>query len=232
MTYLESFLLPLYRWVDQNRTALFRFLVIPSVLIAVAFLVPKMFVGNRYPALMLVALLFLVVLIVFLRRPILGLIAIFLVGMFIPFVGPSGLNAAVGVVALMLGLWLLKMMVEERQIRVDPFPSHLTHLYLYSHFDLRSCNRTAALVCQCQARSAGYPTGWIQRLYPLCWGLPVSCPPGAGCGPVASNYLDIYCSGCNLRFWASFGMGIYRSHLPFRLYCWKHVLDVVCGVGI
>jgi len=118
MTYLESFILPLYRWVDQNRTALFRFLVIPSVLIAVAFLVPKMFVGNRYPALMLVALLFLVVLIVFLRRPIFGLIAIFLGGMFIPFVGPSGLNAAVGVVALMLGLWLLKMMMEERQIRL------------------------------------------------------------------------------------------------------------------
>src|ERR1051325_9218975 len=50
-----------------------------------------------------------------LRQPNIGFILVFLGGMFIPFTGPSGLNAATVVVALMLGLWILDMMVVKRQ---------------------------------------------------------------------------------------------------------------------
>jgi hypothetical protein len=56
----------------------------------------------------------------FLRWPSLGLIVASLVGMVIPFVGPSGLNVTIILVALLLGLWLLDMMVRQRQIRLVP----------------------------------------------------------------------------------------------------------------
>jgi hypothetical protein len=44
-------------------------------------------------------------------QPNLGYLFIFIGGMWIPIVGPSNINAAVVVVALMLGLWLWKMLV-------------------------------------------------------------------------------------------------------------------------
>jgi hypothetical protein len=56
----------------------------------------------------------------FLRWPSLGLIVASLAGMVVPFLGPSGLNATVILVALLLGLWLLDMMVRQRQIRLAP----------------------------------------------------------------------------------------------------------------
>jgi hypothetical protein len=55
---------------------------------------------------------------VFLRWPSLGLIVAALAGMVIPFLGPSGLNITMIVVALLLGLWLLDMVVGQRQIRL------------------------------------------------------------------------------------------------------------------
>jgi hypothetical protein len=55
---------------------------------------------------------------VFLRWPSLGLLVAALVGMVIPFVGPSGLNITTILVALLLGLWLLEMVVYQRQIRL------------------------------------------------------------------------------------------------------------------
>lgn len=57
---------------------------------------------------------------IFLRWPPLGLIVAPLAGMIVPFVGPSGLNVTMILVALLLGLWLLDMMVRERQIRLAP----------------------------------------------------------------------------------------------------------------
>lgn len=57
----------------------------------------------------------LAVILVLMKQPSLGFILIFIGGMFVPFSGPSGLNAATLVVALMLGLWILEMLAIKRQ---------------------------------------------------------------------------------------------------------------------
>src|SRR5215204_3330348 len=56
----------------------------------------------------------------FLRWPILGLIIAFVSGLTIPFLGPSGLNASMIFVALLLGLWLLDMVAIQSEIRLVP----------------------------------------------------------------------------------------------------------------
>lgn len=118
MTSFELRFLRLYQWFEENRITLYRFLVVAGLLMIGALLIPRLLLGNRNLALLLAAGLFLVVVIVLLRWPILGIISIFIGGMFIPFIGPSGLNAVVGVIALMLMVWLIKMMMEERQVRL------------------------------------------------------------------------------------------------------------------
>lgn len=118
MTLFESSFLRLYNWFDQNKISLTRLMIIASVLLIGALFIPRLFLKSRIPALLLVAFLFLIIVIVFLRWPVLGFISILLGAMFVPFVGPSGINATAGVVALMLVIWLLKMMMEERQIRL------------------------------------------------------------------------------------------------------------------
>jgi hypothetical protein len=55
---------------------------------------------------------------VFLRWPSLGVLGAALAGMVIPFVGPSGLNITIILVVLLLGLWLLDMVVRQRQIQL------------------------------------------------------------------------------------------------------------------
>jgi hypothetical protein len=55
---------------------------------------------------------------VFLRWPSLGLIVAALAGMVIPLIGRSGLNITIILVALLLGLWLLDMVVRQRQIQL------------------------------------------------------------------------------------------------------------------
>ena len=55
-----------------------------------------------------------------LRWPSLGLIVASVAGLVVPFLGPSGLNVTMMLVALLLGLWLLDMMVRQRQIRLAP----------------------------------------------------------------------------------------------------------------
>jgi O-antigen ligase len=56
----------------------------------------------------------------FLRWPALGLIIACLAGMVVPYLGPSGLNATMLLLALLLGVWLLGMMVNQRQIVLAP----------------------------------------------------------------------------------------------------------------
>lgn len=63
-----------------------------------------------------------VLVLTFLRWPSLGLIITFLAGFVVPFSGPSGLNATMILVTLLLGLWILDMMV--RQHRIQLVPSH------------------------------------------------------------------------------------------------------------
>jgi hypothetical protein len=54
----------------------------------------------------------------FLRWPSLGLIVASVAGLVVPFLGPSGLNVTMILVALLLGLWLLDMMVHRHQIQI------------------------------------------------------------------------------------------------------------------
>jgi O-antigen ligase len=55
---------------------------------------------------------------ILLRWPSLGLIIASVVGMVVPFRGPSGLSTTMLLVALLLGLWLLDIMVRQREIRL------------------------------------------------------------------------------------------------------------------
>ena len=54
------------------------------------------------------------------RWPSLGIIVAALSGPVIPYLGPSGLNATMIVLALLLGFWLLEMMARHRQVRLAP----------------------------------------------------------------------------------------------------------------
>jgi hypothetical protein len=56
----------------------------------------------------------------FLRWPALGLIVASVAGLIVPYLGPSGLNASMIMVALLLGLWLLDMMVHRHEIQLAP----------------------------------------------------------------------------------------------------------------
>jgi hypothetical protein len=60
------------------------------------------------------------VVLAFLRWPSLGLIVASVAGMIIPFVGPSGLNVTMVLIALLLGLWLLAMIARQHQIQIAP----------------------------------------------------------------------------------------------------------------
>ena len=54
------------------------------------------------------------------RWPSLGIIVAALSGPVIPYLGPSGLNATMIVLALLLGFWLLEMLARHRQVRLAP----------------------------------------------------------------------------------------------------------------
>lgn len=54
------------------------------------------------------------------RLPTLGLIVASVAGLIVPFLGPSGLNVTMMLIALLIGLWLLDMMVRQRQIQLAP----------------------------------------------------------------------------------------------------------------
>lgn len=60
------------------------------------------------------------VVLTFLHWPSLGLIVASVAGLVVPFVGPSGLNVTMMLVALLLGLWLLDVIVRQRQLQLMP----------------------------------------------------------------------------------------------------------------
>lgn len=57
------------------------------------------------------------VILTLLRQPNVGFILVLVGGMLVPFTGPSGLNAAIVTVALMLGLWILEMFIVRRNFQ-------------------------------------------------------------------------------------------------------------------
>jgi O-antigen ligase len=56
----------------------------------------------------------------FLRWPSLGLLVTAVVGLFVPYLGPSGLNVTMLMIALLLGLWLFDMVGRQHQIQFAP----------------------------------------------------------------------------------------------------------------
>jgi O-antigen ligase len=109
---------PANRWLEQNRSYLLRFCIVVGVFVAGAVFAPRMASGDRYAALVFLLYVSLIIGIIFLRWPVLGLICTILGGMLISFTGPSGLNVAEAGIVLMLGLWILKMVVERRRIQI------------------------------------------------------------------------------------------------------------------
>ena len=92
-------------------------LIICQLLLSVALV----FVGSqRLLMLPLFLLLGVGLVLSFLRWPSLGLIVTVISGLVVPWLGPSGLNVTMILVALLLGLWLLDMMAGQRQIRLAP----------------------------------------------------------------------------------------------------------------
>jgi hypothetical protein len=57
---------------------------------------------------------------IFLRWPSLGLVVTSVAGLIVPYLGPSGLNVTMILVAMLLGLWLLDMIVGQQPIRLAP----------------------------------------------------------------------------------------------------------------
>jgi O-antigen ligase len=102
-------------WMTQNTHMWLRPLVVLGVLL-LSFAIPLK-ASDLHFILIIGMLAGLGVVLAFWRWPSLGLIA--LVGTtIIPFDGPSGLNATMVIVVLLLGLWVLDMLVYRREIRL------------------------------------------------------------------------------------------------------------------
>jgi hypothetical protein len=118
-TLLPTIFKPVTHWIEDNRFAFYKTVIVSAVLLLAAFLVPRVFFGGQTKLLLIVGLYFVAVAaVILLRWPVLGLIGTLLGGMFIPFTGPSGLNIAVLGIAGMLGVWFIKMIVEQRKINI------------------------------------------------------------------------------------------------------------------
>ena len=104
-------------YLDVSQLRLRPLLVVGELLLiaALAFMA-----SQRQLTLVLILPLGVVLVLTFLRWPSLGLIVASLAGMVVPFTGPSGLTVTMILVALLLGLWLLEMVVRERQIGLVP----------------------------------------------------------------------------------------------------------------
>ena len=101
--------------LNQNPQPRLRSLLIISLLLLSAALP---FVASQSQLLLVLILpLGIGMVLAFLRWPPLGLIVAPLAGMIVPFVGPSGLNVTMILVALLLGLWLLDTMVRHYQVQ-------------------------------------------------------------------------------------------------------------------
>lgn len=104
-------------FLDVTQIRLRPLLVISELLLIAAL---GLMASQRHLALILILPLGLGMVLAFLRWPSLGLIVASVAGLIVPFLGPSGLNVTMILVALLLGLWLLDMIVHLRQIQLAP----------------------------------------------------------------------------------------------------------------
>jgi O-Antigen ligase len=118
-TVLPTIFKPVTHWIDDNKFAFYKIVIIGAVLFLAAFLIPRVLFGGQTKLLYFVVLYFVAAgTVILLRWPVLGLIGTIVGGMFVPFAGPSGLNVAVLGIAVMLGVWFIKMFVEQRKINI------------------------------------------------------------------------------------------------------------------
>jgi O-antigen ligase len=97
-------------WISKQSI---QFFVITSVVLAST--VISFWGSPRIYGLIVVLLAGLAVVIALIKQPNLGFLLVFLGGIFVPFSGPSGLNASILMVALMLGLWIADMLIIKRR---------------------------------------------------------------------------------------------------------------------
>jgi hypothetical protein len=104
-------------FLDVTQLRLRPLLVVGELLLiaALAFMA-----SQRHLALILFLPLGVGLVLTFLRWPSLGLVVASAAGLVVPFLGPSGLNVTMILVALLLGLWLLDMIVRLGQIQLAP----------------------------------------------------------------------------------------------------------------
>lgn len=117
-TFIPTIFKPVARWIEGNRFAVSKAIIISIVLLAAAVLIPQALNGGSKITLLILLYFSLVGLVILLRWPVLGLIGTMVGGMFIPFAGPSGLNVAVLGIAAVLAIWIIKMIVEQREIKL------------------------------------------------------------------------------------------------------------------
>jgi len=105
----------LHHWMTQNRHRWLRpLIVIAALLISVSLAVTA---SEIYPIMFIGLLVGLGAVLALMRWPSLGLVV--LIGTtIIPFNGPSGVNATMALVALLLGLWVLDILVYQRDMRL------------------------------------------------------------------------------------------------------------------
>jgi hypothetical protein len=89
-----------------------QFGIITAVILASA--VISFWGSQREYMLLLVLLGGIALILVLLRQPNIGFVLVLIGGMLVPFTGPSGLNMAMIIIALMLGLWILDMFIVRR----------------------------------------------------------------------------------------------------------------------
>jgi hypothetical protein len=86
-----------------------------------AFAVP--YIPSRFAPLLLLALIGAGAIVIFALWPPIGLIVASIVGLVVPYVGPSGLNITAILIALLVGLWLLDMITRRRRIWLMSLPT-------------------------------------------------------------------------------------------------------------
>jgi hypothetical protein len=88
------------------------------VMLAVVFSMVSAYWGSYSALILLTALLGGIAgVLILLKQPNLGFLLIFLGGIFVPYSGPAGVNVAVFAVTLMIGMWVMDMLVVQREFR-------------------------------------------------------------------------------------------------------------------
>jgi hypothetical protein len=120
MNHSQIIFKPAQRWLIRGKNYLWRILIIGVILLSSAVLAPQIVSDSHKPMLVFMLYAGLASTLILLRWPALGLFLVIVGGMFIRFSGPGGLNIALLTVALLSGIWFLKMIIEDKKIIVVP----------------------------------------------------------------------------------------------------------------